>query len=153
MPKQIMSLMDRFGVWLLRHADATVVDGLRIVNMRNRRDAFQCTIEQALTLIREHDPRRHKRVTRHIRWIVNQVTPDKAIEYSDRIGLCAIEFSEVPGLSFDVLTAAYACFIVHEATHGVIAARGIQYTAQHRARVERLCTVEHNRFARSISSN
>ena len=152
MPKHVKNLLGRAGLWLLRQSDATVVDGIRIVDMRNRGDAFQHTIEQALRLIREHDMRRHRRVTRHISWIVNHVTPGKAIEYNHGIGLCTVEFFEVPDLSLDVLAAAYACFIVHEATHAVIAARGIAYTVQQRARIERLCTVEHNRFATRLAA-
>ncbi len=152
MPTPRKTVGDRLILWVLRHSDVSHVDGIGIVDLRARGDSFLPTVQRALQLVREHDPRRYARIVRHIKWIVNQVTAGKDIEYNERIRLCGVEFSEIPGLENDVLAAAYACFLVHEATHGVIASRGIKYSPQNRTRIEHLCTTEHNRFAALLAT-
>jgi hypothetical protein len=47
--------------------------------------------------------------------------------------------------------AFHACFLVHEATHGEVSARGIRMTPEFRSKVERLCVAEQNRFAARLT--
>lgn len=42
--------------------------------------------------------------------------------------------------------AYYAALMVHEATHGMLLARGFDYTERSRAQTERICIAEENRF-------
>jgi hypothetical protein len=74
------------------------------------------------------------------------------IEYNSRIRACSIEFFTIPDVSEDILAAGHACFLVHEATHGVIESRGIQYDGLNRVRIERLCLAEQNRFAARLAA-
>lgn len=57
------------------------------------------------------------------------------------------KFAEYPDYSL----RAYACSLVHEATHGAIRARNIAYTQANRIRIERLCHKEEWRFAQRLN--
>ena len=46
----------------------------------------------------------------------------------------------------------YAASIVHEATHGYLKAKGIKTTEGNKTKIERICTVEENRFLSRIDS-
>ena len=136
---------------MLRCMSATHVDSIRIVDVRKRGDSFEHTIAAALQLVREHDPRRYKRITRHINWIVNEFSHSQGLEYNPRIRVCSVEFCEPEGVNQELLAAVYACSLVHEATHGVISDREIPYDGEDRRRIERLCVAEQNRFASRLA--
>ncbi len=125
---------------------ATSVDGIRIVDLRKRGDCFTRTLVGALGLVREYDPRRYKRIIRHIGWIVNEFALSRGMEYEARNRVCSVEFSEAAGIAQELLVAVYASGLIHEATHGVVISHGIPYDDQMRIRIEQLCVKEQNRF-------
>ena len=114
---------------------------------------FREIILASLELLKRSEPRLFARVKRHIAWIVNTTLSHGGAEYDYGIRTCSIDFQE-PGPQFDspYLIAWYACTLVHEATHGVIRARGIRYSAELRDRIERLCVLEEQRFVRRLSA-
>src|SRR6266404_7788327 len=128
-----------------------LVDGMRLANFRGQGDSFTKTIQSSLRLIQEQDPRRYARVKQHIAWIVNQVNSALGAQYQPSIRTVFTQFDEARDLSADVVIAFYACIVVHEATHGVIESRGIKMSEVTRMRIERLCTLEQNRFASRLS--
>jgi hypothetical protein len=142
---------DRLILWAARRSEVGRFDGIRLADDK-KRESFKRTIEQALGLIRDHDPRRYARVTRYIHWIVNGATPSRGMEYNDRIHLCMVEFLEIPGLDQDALAAFYACCLVHESAHGVVDSHEITYAPENRVRIERLCVTEQNRFASRLAA-
>jgi hypothetical protein len=142
---------DRLLLWVARTSVVGTVDGVRLADVRGPA-SFKGILERALGLIRQHDPRRYARVTRYIHWILNQATPDKGMSYNERIHLCLVEFFEMPGLDKEVLAAFYACALVHESTHGLVASYEIPYNPETRARIERLCVIEQNRFASRLAA-
>ena len=144
------TLGDRMILWLARGSQVGCVDGIRLADIR-KNDCFRTTIERALALSRQYDPRRYKRVIRYIHWIVNQATPFQTIEYTTSINACMVEFLEIPGVGSELLAAFYACCLVHEATHGVVDSWGISYRGENKVRVERLCVTEQNRFASRLA--
>jgi hypothetical protein len=74
------------------------------------------------------------------------------MNYEHGIHTCNVEFSDALGPTQEITSALYACFIVHEATHGAIDSKGIRYRPHNRIRIERLCTAEHNRFAARLTA-
>jgi hypothetical protein len=142
----------RLMLWVARNSEVGEIDGIHLADVRGTGAAFKQTIEQALCLIRQHDSRRFARVRGQIRWIVNSKTPSGEMEYTHELHLCMFEFLEPAWLGREVLAAAYACFLVHEATHGLISSHGIAYEAKTRMRIERLCTREQNRFGARLAA-
>ncbi len=133
----------------LRFCAVKHFDQVCLADLRNGKhaDSFFHTLEQSLRLIREHDARRYARITDHIRWVLNQVTGSGyTSEYNERIGACTIQFIPMPEADQNRVAAAYACLLVHGATHGLVVSRGIEYTPQNLARIEHLCTAEQSRF-------
>ena len=139
------------ALWMLRHMAAARVDGIGIVDVRGRNDSFTRIISQALHLVRDHDPRRYKRIVRHIAWIVNEFCHSQGLEYNSRTRIVSFEFPEFEGLDENLLIALCACGLVHEATHGVISSRGILYEGDNRSGIESLCMIEQNRFVKRLA--
>jgi hypothetical protein len=152
MGRVLDKLVHRMELYAMQHAAIGTFDGIGLVDFRGHPKSFRHTVECSLRLIRDNDPRRYARITKHIRWIANRVTNTMGIEYEPWICACNVEFTDIPGASPDVLAAGYACFLIHEATHGAIEARGIPCDVSHRVRIERLCMAEQNRFAARLAA-
>ncbi len=153
MPAFLDKLVDRMMLWSMRGSEAGRFDGIRLANFRGKGDSFTGTIQSSLRLIQEQDPRRYARVKHHIAWIVNQVNSALGAQYQPSIRTLFLQFDEARDLPPDVVTAFHACIVVHEATHGLIESRGIAMSEANRARIERLCTSEQNRFAARLSAH
>ena len=105
---------------------------------------------KAMELIQKFDPRRYSRVCRQIRYIVNR--PLISAGNYERDGrICNVDYnkhyaSEQP----EWRLRSYACLIVHEATHGLLMEKGVNYDNKTWQRVEELCSLEEYRFARKV---
>jgi hypothetical protein len=139
-------------LWSLRTSKGRRFDGIGLVDFRRRDELFLQTIQNALQLIKEHDTRRYSRVRKHIAWIVNQVNNSLGAQYQRSIRACFLQFEDAPELERDVFIAFHSCTLIHEATHGLIESHGIRFTSDYSARIERLCTIEQNRFAAGLSA-
>jgi len=149
----IDNISDRMLLWSMKGNEVSQIDGIVLCDIRKRGDSFRPTIERALQLIRQHDLRRYGRVQQHISRIANQILkPGTFAEYHFRLRTVFIEFDDFPRVSSDVRAAFYACALIHEATHGELAAKGIVTTAENRGRIERLCVTEQNRFAARLAA-
>lgn len=147
------SISDQGILFVLRRNVAAEVYGIHLVSFERRE--FVPTITQALELVRQHDHRRFGRIQAHVCWIFDHAHWGGAgcASYLPRIKACRIDFEFLPALG-DALSqaAGYAGLIIHEATHGVLAARQIHTTEHNRERVERLCYSEQNRFLARLDS-
>jgi hypothetical protein len=133
----------------IRAEEVSAGDGIALCDLRKRGDSFRPTMEAALRIIKEQDSRRYARVARYIHRVVNAVSNcGLQGRYFFETRMFMLEFRDgVTGISDDALAAFYACVLVHESTHGVLAARRIGYSGKNRPRIERLCVTEQNRFA------
>ena len=101
---------------------------------------FSLTI-QALGLIQESDPRRYKRVKKHlpniafVKYGMNCYKPPARAFYVD-------------SLTADVRD--FAAAIVHEATHGYLNDLKLKYNKETQEQHERICTMEGMRFLRKV---
>jgi hypothetical protein len=152
MPTFLDKFVDRMMLWSIRGSETGRFDGIGFANFRDHGDSFTKTIQSSLKLIQEQDPRRYARVKKHIAWIVNQVNNALGAQYQPSIRTYFLQFEEAPELPPDVFIAFCASFIVHEATHGVIHSRGIEMSEANRLQIERLCTMEQDRFAARLSA-
>ena len=104
----------------------------------------------AIKLVEQYDERRFRRIQRYIDFIVNTEC-DSPANYSSVTRACKVDMRVFPYHErspwYRIL---YAGILVHEATHGWIAARGIPYSEQYRLRIERLCHLEERRFLTKI---
>jgi hypothetical protein len=145
---QIQKLSERGIRWLQRSGVVAHFEGIEIADLRNRSPHFRDTVLAALKLIKSTDPRRFARVQRHLKWIVNSTlrVPGLAL-YRHGTQTCMMDFVEpTPGSDAEYPIVSCASTLVHEATHGVVACRGIAYTKDLRSRIERLCVTEEQRF-------
>jgi hypothetical protein len=128
-------------------------NGIRIVDAwQDVPKQFVSVIEPAVGLIQQNDPLRYARLRREIRMIVNQPCRTDAA-YSRIRRFCAIDMEKFKPLfdkDYNAGIRYLACVLIHEATHGVLYTRGIIQTKQNYARVERLCVLEEERFARKL---
>ncbi len=127
-------------------------DGI-IISDPNKDVAFRDTALAALKLIKDLDPRRFRRIQRHIKWVVNVILPHGGARYSWSTRTCKIDFEKTVWQPYES-DAPFVCAadLVHEATHGELHARGIPYSPELRGRVERLCVRESQRFLTCIQS-
>ncbi len=113
--------------------------------------AFLARTKEALDLIRNADSRRFRRVQKEIGYILNGELTSSA-QYSRLFKICRVDFGLFKFAEYpDYSIRAYACTLVHEATHGAIYSRGIPYTETNRSRIERLCEEERCRFAKRLN--
>jgi hypothetical protein len=112
---------------------------------------FVLRTKEALDLIRQVDVRRFRRVQKEIRHIVNIESLGSGA-YMRRFKICKVDFGKFKSAEYpDYWVRAYACTLVHEATHGAISSHGIPYTQANRNRIERLCHEEERRFAQRLN--
>jgi len=121
------------------------VDGLWIAASRDNGEMALRRVEEALQLIKTHDPRRYGRLLRDLEriWV-----------RSDRIGtawfneaLKACELSADFVLADTSPAAEIAAAIVHEATHARLCSHGIGYDEPLRQRIEAVCVRRELAFA------
>lgn len=151
MLKRIQQFWNRGSLWFQRRSEVARFEGIVLADIRQTSHHFRDTYLAALQLIRDCDPRRFARIQRHIHWIFNCYLPVVMAEYDPRTRTCRVNFEEPLGDGDLLLWAGFgAVTLIHEATHAVIEARGIQYVPERRARIERLCVAEENRFIRKL---
>lgn len=125
------------------------IEGVPIVSLRGDSSDFLRVITFSFDLLRVHDPKRLRRVVSSARWVVDCSLAMGARSGQFRHSHLAIEmdFEFAEEFGDDLRHAAfYACLMVHEATHGMLLARGFDYTEESRAQTERICIAEENRF-------
>jgi hypothetical protein len=108
---------------------------------------FRQTFAAALGLIKLKDPRRFRRICRYVKGIVALPIGHVQAGYVEQLQVCAVRFEPPPSKEKLAQWAVwYASILVHEATHGLVYARGIPYDERYRERIERLCFKEERRF-------
>jgi len=152
MPAFLDKFVDRMMLWSIRGSETGRFDTIGLADLRGHGDSFSRIVQSSLGLIEDQDPRRYARVKQHIAWIVNQVNSALGAQYLPTIQTLFLEFEEPQDLPLDVVIALHACIIVHEATHGMIEARGIKMSEANRVQIQRVCTAEQNRFAARLSA-
>jgi len=154
----------------LRRATSTLVfgtyRGIRIADYTWRGGgeaestaAFVRLVTDALALIEQTDPRRFRLLQREVEFVANEMTHSGSSgAYWRGARRCQIDFDREFGHrdlaeNYEWWVAQIASLMVHEATHGRIYSHGVPYTWKNRARVERACHREQQRFAKRLRSD
>lgn len=132
-----------------------IYEGIRFCDFsiyKRDTDDFVESTKKALDLIKESDSRRFHRIQRFIAYVANRELVSGG-NYKGSLRVCNVDFSFFKVReNFEWYLLQYAGLLVHESTHGLIAARRIPYNKQTRARIEMLCLKEEKRFFTRISS-
>ncbi|MBX9908508.1 MAG: hypothetical protein K2Z25_07320 [Beijerinckiaceae bacterium] len=119
------------------------IDGIRLAVSGGQHALDR--IEQALVLIRQHEPMRYRRMKMDVDLIGVWLLPGPlgCFDTSSRASIIDRRF-----VLDDVTTPAMiASVIVHEASHARLESLGIDYPEDRRARIEALCKRQELRFA------
>jgi hypothetical protein len=128
-------------------------DGFRICDTerldQSQRELFCTCIIEALALVKTHDKRRYRRLQDRLKYVVNSSGRGVGL-YIHALQSCEIDFAKYRYIEGqDLVRLSLASTLVHEATHGVIIARGIpEGNRATSMREERLCHQEQVRFGR-----
>ena len=148
---------DRRLLDLFRVGDHEGIQLCDLSKEASRRDRFIAATVEALDLIKSTDPRRFRRVQRHISYIRN-VEISSIASYRHDLDVCNVNFSYFLPNTWETQMSLYrgweyrieyAQTLVHEATHGAILARGVRgkrLSSSTRIRIEQLCFLEERRF-------
>jgi hypothetical protein len=141
-------ILTKVNAWICEKRFVEEHRGIRICELTysDRDDhRFIRTTKQALDLIAAMDARRYQRVTHHIRYILNTELYTGAT-YSPG-GVCRIDFGRYQFSRNQIGSLyRYAATFVHEATHGMLRAKGFRRGSLNWVRIERICRAEENRF-------
>lgn len=140
---------DMAFIWLFKTSVVGHFDEIPLVSLHTRSADYIRIISTSLELIRDHDPRRFRRVTQQTRWLVDSPLRSGSYsgQYHHRIKATRVDFEFDESVGDDFFHAAhFAGVVVHEATHGEIRDRGIATSPENRIQVERICRAEQNRF-------
>lgn len=144
---KIIKILERIA---LRFSCVGKVDGIVIYDLATpdvSNSTFLRPTTDALKLIREVDPRRYRRVVRHIKRIVNRPLISLGT-FERESSACNVDYNKQFTKSTPWNSYRFACLLVHEATHGCLIAKGLPYNDKTWEHIERLCSLEEYRFIR-----
>lgn len=144
-------ILGRFDEWFLNQFVGNGFDSIKLCDVNadpTDNAAFYECAKEVLALVRRTDHRRYLRIRKHLKYIANADLLSGA-NYRHSSNSCRIDFGRLYFEEYREWTIWYfASALVHEATHGLIWSRGIEYSRSHRSQIERICRTEQNRFLR-----
>lgn len=129
------TLIDRFEL-RFSSSSAKRIDGLWVGGLEASSPAWS-RLEQALQLIKTHDPLRYSRVLRDLKRVWVRLLVHGLGSFNHALSACQLDERFV--LAETTSPEEIAAVIVHEATHASLMRCGIGYQEELRARVEAAC--------------
>jgi hypothetical protein len=105
-------------------------------------------VEDALRLIKHHDPLHYSRVIHNLERVWVQLMPSARARYDESLGACILDERFV--LLETTTLEEIACAIVHETTHARLERWGIGYDEKARSRIEAVCLRRELNFIASL---
>lgn len=140
-------LLDR--AMLRGSASSRPVDGLWLSCYRETNaEPALARVEQALDIIKLHDPIRYRRVIRDLEHIWIRIIVGSWAEFDESLPGCKLDERFV--LAETTSPELIAAVIVHEAAHARIARCGIRYEESLRPRIEAICVRREIAFAAKL---
>ena len=137
--------IDRLDLWF---STGRNIDGLWVGTMEDKPRPGLRRVEEALQLIKDHDPLHYSRVINNLERIwVRLLTGDLA--HYDR-SLKACVFDERYVVQETTTIEWIASTIVHEATHARLEAWGVVYEEKKRPRIEAICIRRERNFVAGL---
>jgi hypothetical protein len=144
-PVRRASLLDRLQ---LRLSEGRVVDGLWIGTSESQPEVILHRVEQALLLIKAHDPHRYDRLQRDLARVWVRLLPGDRGCFNAELRACELDPRFV--LRASVTSAEVAATITHEAAHARLEHCGIRYSEDRRHRIESVCRRQEIAFANRL---
>jgi len=143
-------IVKAYTEWALKQHLCGRHETIHVVDMTFEKDTdFLLFTQNALCLLQRTDPRRYRTIVREVRYIVNSRIKGGG-SYQRKNRRVSVNYklymAERSQPDYDIHLAAYACMLVHEATHGRLFTFGIPYNEQTWERCEGLCRREEKRF-------
>ena len=139
-----LSFGDRFE---LKFSTDRHFDGLWVGTIESDADSILERLEQALAMIRRHDPRRYQRLRRDVSRIWIRLLPGDRASFNLAAEACQLDSRYVRDTT--VAAEELATSIVHEATHARIDRR-VAYREDLRHRIETACRRQELAFSRRL---
>lgn len=140
-----LSVANRLMLWLSRSRN---VDGLWVGSMEGEPWLGLRRVEDALALIKRHDPLNYSRICRNLERIWVDILPDAIAHYDRSLNACVFDQRFV--LAETTTLGSIAASIVHEATHARLERCGIKYEEKLRPRIEAVCVGRELAFANKL---
>jgi hypothetical protein len=133
---------------MLRFSASRRIDGLWVGSFESHPEPSLRRVEQALNLIKTHDPCRYRRLIRDLERIWVLITAEGRAAFDEGIWACVLD----PRYVLDAANSVeeLAASIVHEATHARLQRCGIKYQQDLRARIEAICFRQQRAFGAMI---
>lgn len=148
MTSLMQKLITRAKIHFYEGAVLESVDGIKVCalgGLENNLSFLACALD-ALDLIEQQSPRHYRRIRKHLSYIVDTELLSTA-EYEGASHACRVDFTRMNHpLHAEWMCWCFAGILVHEATHGLISDRGINYSRTNHVRIEKICCAEENRF-------
>lgn len=133
-PYRKPAAVDRLGLWF---STSRNIDGLWVGTTESKPHPGLRRIEDALKLIKHHDPLHYSRVIRNLERIWVHLLPTARACYDRSLKACVLDERYV--LLETTTLERIACTIVHEATHAKLERWGVSYDEKERSRIEAIC--------------
>jgi hypothetical protein len=143
-----LSVAHRLMLWLSKSRD---VDGLWVGSAESKPWPGLRRVEDALALIKRHDPLSYSRIRRNLERIWVTILPDAIAHYDRALNACV--FDERYVLAETTTLEKIAVSIVHEATHARLEHREIKYEEKLRSRIEAVCAGRELAFANKLPNS
>jgi hypothetical protein len=141
-PKRKVTLIDRIDLWLL--SKSSDIDGLWVGSWEDDPHPGLRRVEEALRLIKRHDPLNYSRVTSKLDRIWVQLIPSGQAHYNRSLNACILDKRYL--LQETTAVEIVASTIIHEATHARLEGWGIDYIEKDRPRIEAICLRRERNF-------
>jgi hypothetical protein len=126
--------VDRLSLWF---STSRNIDGLWVGTTESQPLPVLRRVEDALRLIKHHDPLHYSRVIRNLERIWVHLLPAARACYDRSMKACILDERFV--LTETTTLELIASTIVHEATHAKLERWGISYDEKDRSRIEAIC--------------
>jgi tetratricopeptide (TPR) repeat protein len=144
----------RTGLWILAYRlvlhgyPNRPIDGAWVGPAGLQDPKARDVIDEALNLIKRHDPLRYARLTRDVKRVVISALPGDIASFEQSVQACALDerFVAAHASQPEIIAAV----IVHEATHARLMRCGVGYEEALRSRVEAVCARRERAFAAKL---
>ena len=133
--------IDRLELWL---STGRNIDGLWVGTMEDKPWPGLRRVEEALQLIKDHDPLHYSRVVNNLERIWVRLLTGSLAGYDRSLKACVFDERYIVQETTTIEWIASA--IVHEATHARLEAWGVGYDEEKRARIEAICMRREQNF-------
>jgi hypothetical protein len=147
-PDRKPAVLDRLNFWL---STRRKVDGLWLGTTESKPHPALRRVEDALGLIKRHDPLHYSRVLHNLEQIWVHLLPHALACYDGSAKACA--FDERFVLLEKTTLERIASTIVHETTHARLEGWGVRYDEDKRPRIEAICLRRELNFVAKLPRN